>query len=33
VCKILKYKSWDVTETPNYYVLDVKLNVLDQYIY
>lgn len=31
--KILKYKSWEVTETPNYYVLDIRLQILDQYIY
>ena len=31
--KIMKYKSWAVVETPNYYILDVRLQVTDQYIY
>jgi 2,3-bisphosphoglycerate-independent phosphoglycerate mutase len=33
IAKILKYKSWTITEASNYFVLDVKLSVLDQYIY
>lgn len=31
--KMLKYKNWAVTETPNYYILDIRLSVLDIYIY
>jgi len=31
--KILKYKIWDVIEEPNYYILDIKLEVLDTYTY
>jgi hypothetical protein len=33
VAQILKYKSWTVIETPNYYVLSVLLDILDIYIY
>lgn len=31
--KVLKYKSWEVIETPNYFILDTRLSILDQYIY
>ena len=31
--KMLKYKSWTVIETPNYFILDVRLHVLDTYTY
>lgn len=30
---MLKYKSWDVIETNNYYVLDIRLSILDIYTY
>jgi hypothetical protein len=33
VAQLLEYKSWQITEFPNYYVLDVRLNVLDLYTY
>ncbi len=33
IAEILKYKKWDVTETPNYYVLRVSLTVIDIYTY
>mgnify|MGYP001213340573 CR=1 FL=1 len=33
IAKLLKYRSWTIEEAQNYYVLDVKLSVLDQYIY
>ena len=31
--KILKYEKWEVIEAPNYYILDIRLNILDQYIH
>lgn len=31
--KILKYKSWSIMETPNYFVLDIRLSILDLYIH
>ncbi len=31
--KMLKYGKWSVIEAPNYYILDVRLSVLDQYIH
>ncbi len=31
--KMLKYEKWSVIETPNYYVLDIVLSILDIYIY
>jgi hypothetical protein len=31
--KMLKYKKWEVTETPNYYVLSIKLDIWDIYTY
>jgi hypothetical protein len=31
--KVLKYKSWGIIETPNYYVADIRLSVLDTYTY
>ncbi len=30
---MLKYNKWSITETPNYFILDIRLNVLDIYIY
>ena len=33
IAKLLKYKSWEVTEENSYYVLNVRLSVLDEYIY
>jgi hypothetical protein len=29
--KLLKYKSWKVDEYPSYYVLDIRLSILDIY--
>ena len=31
--KILKYDSWEVVETNNYFVLDIRLEILDLYIH
>lgn len=31
--KILKYNRWEVQEFQNYFVLSIKLNILDQYIH
>ena len=31
--RILKYQKWELTETPNYYVLDIRLSIIDTYIY
>ncbi len=31
--KLLKYNKWTVIEFANYYVLDIRLYILDQYIY
>jgi len=33
IAQMLKYASWTVVEAPNYYILDVRLSVLDSYIY
>ena len=33
IAKLLRYKKWEVTESPNYYILSISLEVLDQYIY
>lgn len=31
--KILKYNRWEVIETPNYYVLDIRLSIIDVYVH
>lgn len=31
--RMQKYKSWDVTETPNYHILAIHVKIIDQYIY
>lgn len=31
--KLLKYNKWTIIEFTNYYVLDIRLHILDQYIY
>ncbi len=31
--RMLKYIKWSVAETPNYFVLDIRLQIIDQYIY
>lgn len=31
--KMLKYDSWEVGETNNYFVLDIRLEILDLYIH
>jgi len=31
--RILKYKSWEVAEFPNYFVLTIKLKIVDTYQY
>jgi len=31
--RILKYKSWEVTEFPNYFILTINIAIIDQYIY
>lgn len=31
--KMLKYKNWVVNEFPNYYILDIRLSIMDIYIY
>lgn len=31
--KILKYDTWEVTEFANYYILSIKLEILDLYIH
>ena len=31
--KIMKYEKWEVIETPNYFVLDIILQILDLYIH
>jgi hypothetical protein len=33
VAQLLKYKSWQVIEFPNYFVLDTRILILDQFIY
>ena len=31
--KMLKYKGWEIIETPNYFVVDIRLSILDLYIH
>lgn len=31
--RLVKYISWEVSETPNYFILEIRLKVIDQYIY
>lgn len=31
--RVQKYKSWEVIEQPSYYILDIRLKIVDQYIY
>lgn len=31
--KMLKYEKWEVIETNNYFVLDIRLDILDLYIH
>lgn len=31
--RMQKYKSWEVIEQPSYYILDIKLKIVDQFIY
>lgn len=31
--KLLKYETWAIIETPNYFVLDIRLNILDEFIH
>ena len=31
--KMLKYEKWEVIETPNYFVISIRLKILDQYIH
>ena len=31
--RILKYKTWEVTEFPNYFVLTINLKIVDTYTY
>jgi len=31
--KVLKYKSWGIVETPNHFVVDIRLSIIDLYIY
>jgi hypothetical protein len=33
VAQLLEYSKWNVAEFPNYFVLDVRLNILDIYQY
>ena len=33
IAEILKYKSWKLEETPNYYVLDTRLEIIDVITY
>jgi AAA+ ATPase superfamily predicted ATPase len=33
IAKLMRYKSWEMTDTPNYYVLSISLEVLCEYIY
>ena len=30
---VMKYSKWSVMEMPNYYVLDIRLSIIDKYIY
>ena len=31
--RLIKYKSWIITEEPNYYILDIRLSIQDKYTY
>lgn len=31
--RLVKYISWEIIENPNHYVLDIRLKIIDQYIY
>jgi len=31
--KILKYNKWSVVETPNYFIMDIRLSILDIFIH
>ena len=31
--KILKYNKWSVVETPNYFIMDIRLSILDLYVH
>lgn len=31
--RLMKYDKWEVVETPNYFVLDITLSVIDTYTY
>lgn len=31
--KILKYNKWTLQETPNYFVIDIRLSIMDLYIH
>jgi len=31
--KILKYNSWELVETPNYFIIDIRLEIIDEYIH
>jgi len=31
--KVLKYKSWEVVETSNYFILDIRVSVLDIFVH
>jgi hypothetical protein len=33
VAQLLEYQKWEVTEFPNYFVLSVRLRILDMYTY
>jgi len=33
IVKLMRYKSWDMADAPNYYVLSISLEVLCEYIY
>ncbi len=32
-CQMLEYKSWNIQETENYFLLTIKLKVVDKYTY
>lgn len=31
--KMLKYKKWEIIESPNYFILDIRLDIWDIYTY
>ena len=33
ICKLMRYKSWELEDTNNYYVLRIALEILCEYIY